>query len=360
MYVNHKKAKIAFDTLITNESPDWIIISGGERSGKTSFIKEVCPDSKTLFCDPQRSLFYLDGFVSYILAEYQLFAKEFLSHFPSYIEKIKKRYEFDYINDINDDQYNDLVRSLIRIDITEQTYKYANYLGNIISSKFHYIVLDDFYKCDIECYNWLLHFTENYIKSHGYVIALCNFDNPWESTKIYEIFCDIQEFIDIQCFDAEKDYLTVLKNNVYFDNIEELKELSYELFALYKGNAQLLFKTMKLYGTDKFTNDYDRKDRFFRIANNLTLRSVKFNNKIEKLILELLALSPIPLSVSDISKMVEISENIIQEILMNHYNRDLIEMEVLENSDKVGYQISDELINKLLLQNIDIKLRVFY
>lgn len=39
MYVNHKNAKTIFETLVTSQSADWIIVSGGEHSGKTSFIK---------------------------------------------------------------------------------------------------------------------------------------------------------------------------------------------------------------------------------------------------------------------------------------------------------------------------------
>lgn len=359
MYVNHKNAKIVFGSLVTCESPEWIIISGGERSGKTSFIKEVCPNSQTLFCEPQLSLFYLDGFIPYITTQLDIFMKNFLSETPLYFQKMKKIYDIDYINDIKDEQSIDVARALIRIDMTEQTYKYANYLGNVICSSFKYIVLDSFYKCDAECYEWLLHFAENYLKRQGYIVALCDFEKHWESTKIYEIFHDVQELINIQYFDTESDYFSVLKDNVYFDNNETLKELSHELFDIYCGDAQLLFKTLKLYGTDKDANDYDRKTRFLRIANNLTLKSMKFNNKVEKLILELLALSPSPLSISEISRTLEISENLIQEILLKHYNGDLIDMGVCENNDEVNYYISDILIGKLIIQNIDVKSKNF-
>lgn len=359
MYVNHKNAKMAFDTLVTNEFPDWIIISGGEYCGKTSFIKEVCPSSKTLFCEPQLSLFYLDGFIPYIYAKQEIFVKNFLSQFHTYLEKIKSKYDINYINEINNDQLSDVFRTLIRIDISEQTYRYANYLGNEICACYNYVILDSFYKCDTECYEWLLHFAENYLKRRGYIVALCDFDNHWESVKIYEIFHGVQNLIDIKRFDTESDYFTVLKDKIYFDNFEELKELAYELFMLYNGDAQLLFKTLKLYGIDKDTNDYDRKARFLRIANNLTLKSIKFNNKAEELILELLALSPVSLSIREISKAMEIPENIIQEILLKHYNSDLIDMEVKDNSNEICYYISDTLIVKLILQNMDVKPKKF-
>lgn len=167
--------------------------------------------------------------------------------------------DINYINDIKNEQVNDVVRMLIRIDITEQTYKFANYLGNTIYSDFKYIVLDSFYKCDAECYEWLLHFAESYLKKQGYMVALCDYDKQWESTKIYKIFHDIQGLIDIQRFDTELDYFSVLKEKIYFDNIEELRELAHEIFILYNGSAQLLFKTLKLYEVNKDTNDYDRK-----------------------------------------------------------------------------------------------------
>lgn len=351
MYVNHKNAKRIFETLVTNKSSDWIIVSGGEHSGKTSFIKEVCPDSQTLFCEPQLSLFYLDGFIPYISAKEKIFVKDFLSQFSLYLEQIKNICDINYINDINSEEIKDVVRMLIRIDIKEQTYKFANYLGNTIYSDFKYIVLDSFYKCDAECYEWLLHFAESYLKKQGYIVALCDYDKHWESAKVYKVFHDIQELIDIQRFDTELDYFSVLKENAYFDNIEELKELAHEIFVLYNGSAQLLFKTLKLYGVDKDTNDNDRKRRFLRIAHNLTLKSMKFNNKVEKLVLELLAVSPIPLSISEISKALEISEDIIQEILLKQYNNDLIEMGVQDNTAEICYCVSDTLIGKLIIQN---------
>lgn len=351
MYVNHKNAKMIFETLVTSNSQDWIIISGGEHSGKTSFIKEVCPESQTLFCEPQLSLFYLDGFIPYISTNWQVFVKDFLSQFSLYLEQIKNMCDINYINDIKNEQVNDVVRMLIRIDITEQTYKFANYLGNTIYSDFKYIVLDSFYKCDAECYEWLLHFAESFLKKQGYMVALCDYDKHWESTKIYEIFHEIQGLIDIQRFDTELDYFSVLKENIYFDNIEELRGLAHEIFMLYNGSAQLLFKTLKLYEVNKDTNDYDRKMRFLRIAHNLTLKSMKFNNKVEKLVLELLALSPIPLSISEISKALEISKDIIQEILLKQYNNDLIELGVQDNTNEVCYCVSDTLIGKLIIQN---------
>ena len=63
MYINHDKAKKAFNTLIENEYQNWIIISGGSDSGKTSFIREVCPLPQTIFFETDLSFFYLNGLI---------------------------------------------------------------------------------------------------------------------------------------------------------------------------------------------------------------------------------------------------------------------------------------------------------
>ena len=95
MYINHEKARMTFQTLISSESPDWIIVSGGEDTGKTSFIKEVCPKSITLFNDPEKSLFYLEGFIPYISSEVQLYIKDFLLSQLWYWDKIKEKYNYN-------------------------------------------------------------------------------------------------------------------------------------------------------------------------------------------------------------------------------------------------------------------------
>ena len=290
MYINHEKARMTFQTLISSESPDWIIVSGGEDTGKTSFIKEVCPKSITLFNDPEKSLFYLEGFIPYISSEVQLYIKDFLLSQLWYWDKIKEKYNYNFINDIIEDDIRDIIRTLIHLDICKQDYKYAQFLSNGLCLKYRYIVLEDFYKCDKYSYEWLLKFSENYLNNSGYIITVCDFEKDWESKKIYTIFHDIPEFIDIKEFESASDYFNVLKENIYFENFEILNQISVDLFRIYQGDARLLFKTIKIYGENKESNDYNRKTRILKIAQNLTISSFRYTNKIDKLILETLAL----------------------------------------------------------------------
>ena len=359
MYINHEKARITFQTLVNSESPDWIIVSGGEDTGKTSFIKEVCPRSITLFNDPGKALFYLEGFIPYISLEVQLYLKNFLSSQLWYWDKIKEKYNYNFINDIIEGDIKDIIRTLIHLDICKQDYKYAQFLSNGLCSKYRYIVLEDFYKCDQYSYEWLLKFSENYLKNWGYIITVCDFEKDWESKKIYTIFRDIPEFIDIKEFESASDYFNVLKENIYFENFEILNQISVDLFRIYQGDARLLFKTIKIYGENKESNDYNRKMRILKIAQNLTISSFRYTNKIDKLVLETLALVSIPVSVGELCKIIEVNTDIIQEICLKHYNNDLLQFDTRDDGASVCYSITDPIIQNIILQTIDKKTKEF-
>lgn len=359
MYINHKKARITFQTLINSESPDWIIVSGGEDTGKTSFIKEVCPKSTTLFNEPGKELFYLEGFIPYITLENQLYINNFLSNQLWYWDKIKEKYNYNYINDIIEDDIKSIIRTLIHLDICKQDYKYAQFLANTLYLKYRYIVLEDFYKCDKESYGWLLKFSENYLKNSGYIITVCDFEKEWESKKIYTIFRDVPEFIDIKEFESSSDYFNVLKENIYFENFEILNQISVDLFRIYQGDARLLFKTIKIYGENKESNDYERKTRILKIAQNLTMSSFRYTNKIDRLVLETIALLSIPISVGELCEIIEVNTDIIQEICLRHYNNDLLQFDTRKPSTAVCYSISDLIFQKIILQTIDNKTKEF-
>lgn len=359
MYINHKKARITFQTLINSESPDWIIISGGEDTGKTSFIREVCPKPITLFNEPGKSLFYLEGFIPYIASEVQLHIKNFLSSQLWYWDKIKEKYNYNFIHDIINDDIKDIIRTLIHLDICKQEYKYAHFLSNNIHLKYRYIVLEDFYKCDKDSYEWLLKFSENYLRNSGYIIAVCDFEKDWESKKIYTIFRDVPEFIDIKEFESPSDYFNVLKENIYFENFEILNHISEDLFRIYHGDARLLFKTIKIYGENKESTDYDRKKRILRIAQNLTINSFRYTNKIDKLVLETFALVSIPISIGELCEIIQVNTDIIQEICLRHYNNDLLQFDTRDCSSSVCYSISDPIFQNIILQTIDKKTKEF-
>lgn len=357
MYINHQKAKRTFRILTTTETPDWIIISGGEDTGKKSFIKEVCPKSKTIFNNPDISLHYLEGFYPFIIEQAEECIKKFLENNSSYWGKIKEKYNLDYINDIEQDNYKSIIWQIMNIDMSEQIYRYALFLSKILSSQYNYVVLEDFYKCDASSYEWLLRFAESFLNKSGYIIALCDFEKNWKSNEILSIFRNIPSFINIATFSSAKDYYDVLKEKLFFDNIEYLFKLSKELFEIYRGNAQLLFRTVKMYNIDKYSCDDERKMRILQIADTLTMKAKLYSNKAEELVLASLALIAEPLSAREISNVLEITEDIIRDICFGLLDRDLLELR--NNSATIGYSVSNNMLKEIILQTLDPKTRAF-
>lgn len=351
MYVDHKKARKSFETIVSTEPSNWITICGGDNSGKTSFIKEVCLNSKTLFCSAPKSLFYLDGLICELLCWQDVCIKQFFREFPKKFEPFKEFLNINFVNEIPQEKYAYIVRKLILNDIENKNYHYAFYLGNVLSN-ITYIVLDDFYKCDRECYEWLLYFSESFLKRGHYIIILCDNQKEWESTKIRDIVFEIPELVDIQYFDAATDFETVLSETIFFDNEEQLKKIAKNLFKIYKGKAQLLFETIRLYGNDNYTNDVEREKHISEIANRLSIDSILYKTKTEQLILELLALCPIPLSKLDICALLEMDVLIVAEVLHNCINANFLELIAEEKSIDIRYTISDDTIQELILINI--------
>lgn len=357
MYVNHENAKKTFNTLLQNEASNWIIISGNENSGKTSFIKEVCSIDKTLFCEPQIETCYLKGFISYIVSDWNLYVKNYLIFSQDIFVEIKRKYNIKYIDDIDNKDYNNIVYTLLKRDINEYDFRYAAYLGGIFNKKYSYIVLDNFFKCDLKSYNWLLTFTESFLKNSRYVIAICDLQKKWESSEVYEALKSVSSLIDLKYFEEYLDYYNVLKENIYFENTKLLEELSKKLFDIFKKDACLLFKTIKIYDKDRYIHDNDRYNNLLQIAHNLTVDSFNLD-KTSRILLETLALSPIPLSKKDINNILGFGD-IILNILIDQINNNLIILCNRNDTTEICYCISDSIIQTLISKNIEMKHKDF-
>lgn len=361
MYIDHQKAKAVFDSIALNNTPDWIVISGGELSGKTCFIKEVCKKHNTFFCEPHFSMFYLDDFANNLYLRFKNITREFLCQNCFILQKLKKRYNyhFDYINDIEDELYKKITYNLIQIDIEEQQFEYAFFLGAKLRETVDYIVLEDFYKCDETSYKWLVNFSEYFLNNNKYIVVICDFEKKWRSLFVYDTFYERPILIDIKKFETSQDYFDIIKEKIYFENLEYLKQISNSLFEIYQGDAQLLFKTMKLYKNNQNSNDYDRQIQLFQIADNLTNKFTKDFDAVDEMLVSLLAISPIKLSLEMISKVLSISKKLIEEVVLKQYNNHLIVFETNENEESVYYVLCDELISKMIMHNMSERTKDF-
>lgn len=361
MFIDHKTAKSAFSTIALNNTPDWIVISGGELSGKTSFIKEVCKPYKTFFCEPKRSLFYLEGFIYNLHHNFSNITREFLCQNSFKLQKLKKQnnYHFEYINDIEDKLYKRIIYNLVQTDIEEQTFEYAFFLGDKLRESIDYIVLEDFYKCDQSSYEWLTNFAESFLKHNKYIIAICDFEKQWKSFLIQDVFRERPILINIKYFDTAKDYFDIIKEKIYFENMEYLKHVSNDLFKIYQGDAQLLFKTIKLYQNIKDTNDYGRQKQLLQIASNITNQFMDGFNAVDEMLVGLLAISPIKLSIDEISSVLSISTDVIEQVILKQYNNHLLIFESALNDSSVYYVLCDELIKKMIVHNMNNRTKDF-
>ena len=361
MFVNHSNAKKMFHTIIKKELPNWIVISGGEKSGKSSFTKEVCSNKTTLFCDPKWNLSYLEGIIRSLKEEPENLLKDFLCYIDHKFESVKKNFEnICYIDDITYQQFSDVIRFLINEDIFEKKYEYARYLGNIIGKRYNYLVLDNFYKCDAKSYEWILQTTENFQKNGGYVIVICDFEKMWTSKQVYDIFAQVPSLIDINTFDKAEDYFDVLKNHIYFDNVYHLHQTAEILFKVYHGSSQLLFKTIQMFRQDKSDDDLDKQKQLLNISKNFNTNHKQTFNNTDKLILNLLAISPVPLNIEEIANAIELTEDLVKEVVVKHYNNNLLEMEVISDRLRIYYTFSDTFLKKSILSNIEKKELFFY
>lgn len=349
MYVNHSDAKMTFHTIVENGPSEWIKISGGETSGKTSFIKEVCNSDKTLICDPHNALCYLEGLLPYA----QNNILEFLKKHNSYFMELSTRLGIMYIGDIKHDQYKNIAREIIRIDMAKQTYAFANYLGEIASQNFKFLVLDDIYKCDENCYDWLHFFCDCYLGAQRYVIAVCDFHKTWYSSKVHEILHDYEDLIDIQHFNSSSDYLAVLEDNIYFDDYERLRKLAQTLFNYYNGDAQRLFQTIKQYGNNQDTNDDAREKEILKFAEEKISSKIEYTNGYSKLVAQLLALSPCALTKNVLCSLTDADDRTIQNVLMNFYGQNVLRIDNRE--DENHYELSNSTIKEWVIQNMDMR-----
>src|SRR5699024_9517473 len=90
-------------------------------------------------------------------------------------------------------------------------------------------------------------------------------------------------------------------------------------------------------------------------AQNLTISSFRYTNKIDKLVLETLALVSIPVSVGELCKIIEVNTDIIQEICLKHYNNDLLQFDTRDGCSSVCYSIADSIIQNIILISLNLK-----
>lgn len=364
-FVDRDKAINSINSLLSDQTCPWIILSGGSRIGKTEFAKYIVTTNKNAIIF--KSQFYIEYACALIKAVQFDQNKELLkiiSAFSSCSEEAQtllKSLGIPYQSMLQKDLEDIFIRLLIKNDICSGLYMFARFIGENVSKKIKCIFLDDFHRCDYDTYVWILEFWKALPQPRATIVAICNFELPWESDQLFNLFHGMNSPVNIESFDSDEAYNDILREYVQFENNANLERLSKKLFALYNGSSKLLFETIRLLqGQILFTRDQDIIEQIFSLAQQIHLRRFEKFSKVHLLVLRLLAYSPVPISKDCIIEALELYEILATQIIYELYNDNFLEHSLDKYTTKTLYCIKDEFLREIVVHACSKKERVFY
>lgn len=354
MFFDRDHAKLNFYDIIKNPQKEWIAIVGNTGIGKSSFIKEVLGVKENVYiCEPIYELKYWREF-SNIIKKY---SKEILSDFFKTYSNYKQQYlKDDFIETLNQERLEQIIEEIIKSEINSETIVFAKFTGRFLCQKIKYIVLDNFYQCSLNTYEWLVAFTNCFSTNTNSVIVICDMDKNWESNRIKEIFQERYCEISIEQFDDQKAYYDLLKSSIYFNNERKLIDLSSQLYNEFHGNARIILKLIEEIGkADNLYDDEIKKKFILEKSSNLVTSCLINLNSMECQILSLLAISPIPLSKNNIAFVFEHSIEHIKNEIDILSNKNLITFSCDVYTSENLYKTSDSFSKNVYTNLVDEK-----
>lgn len=368
--IDHEKAKSCFYAFSSEHIETWILISGGTQSGKTTFLKHLSSTNiNALFCAPKascqnfaellvESIFNRepDSLVSIII--------DFLNENHDYFSEILHM-GYKYPTEISIDNSRLVFRNLIKQDITNEGFRFSHYIANHFSSKYTYVLFDDFHLCNFDEYKWIVEFWNNINKTNTRFVAVCNFKTKWNSDLLYNIFKKMTTRVPVDTFDSYEAYYEVLKNSIFFENNTYLTQLSQKLFNIFKGNVSYLYETLQLYGDKQYISDTKRYNDILSVAQGINCKNFGGINQIESIILSILSLVPTPVTSKVLLKFLDINFETITNILNGLYNKNLIDITADLLTGDTLYNIRDIILKNIFIdvctqdQVVFIKTKIF-
>ncbi len=362
MFIDRDIAKKEFLNLVSSLPKEWIIISGKRKIGKTAFAKHVAEGiCDSFYCCPKYEIIYFHAIVASVCDMCKDIIISYLKQNKSNSQEIYNIMGIHTLDEITDTTASSYAIMLIKNDIDTTQYKFTQFLGGYLSHDISYLILDDFYKCERLSYEWLLQFARFYNGAQGKIIVICDFTYDWKSNSVKNIFENIFSPINIEQFDNEKAYYDVLEESIYFENGRLLSQISTFLFKEYKGNAYLLFETIKQLREQQTYTDSEKIKIIHQIANRMTLKAFENLKQVDFLVLGALSISPISLSLPYIEQITGIAQISLQEILTHLYDLKLVDMVQNNQSKTIDYIIYDEQLKDAINDEIpDTKLKFLY
>ncbi len=367
-FVDHESVKKRFQ-LITSDSSlcpscSWLTLVGGHKTGKTAFSKEIIKASKSIYVCPGIEANYALAFIEALCAKYPKdllrCSLEFLGSDATVEKEILSSLRLQYRTQVGKTEMSLLNRILVRRDLKSQEYIYAHYLSRETRKvRIKYFVLDDFHLCDECSYNWILEFLHSHYKPNTCVVAVCNFEKSWISAKVKNLFQNISPSIEIGTFDSPAAYYEVLRNEVHFSNDVYLWHLAEDLYRLLGGKSQELFETIRMCKLDSNQSDLEKRTSLFQTAVQLHGQFFDGLNRLHQLILGFLQISPVPLSNSVLNSLCGWNDqNITNNIILQLYDKRLINQAVEGQDAEIKYTIADNYVRDIIQKFLPINTKL--
>lgn len=363
--VDREKATKDMDELLSENSTPWIVLSGSSNIGKTEFAKKIADMYKdSVFCEPKYLASYTEAFVYAIQFSHGRTLEEIVREFAGQDASAQETYKslgVKYVSSLRKTQLKTVINLFIRSDISSGLYTFAHYLGEAISPDVKCIFLDDFHRCDLDSYNWILEFWNTLKEPPPTIIAICNFDLNWESSKVRNTFCGFNSPVSVERFDSETAFYEVLKEHFTFENEINLEMVARKLFTLYDGQSRLLFETIKLVERKMdSTGENEKVTQILKIAQQLLVRNFDEFDRVHLLVLRLLAHSPVPITKACIIDMLELIEPIASNIINKLYSSNFINQAVDKSSGKTVYFITDDFLSEIIKEGCAAREQLFF
>lgn len=364
-FIDRKKAINGMTMLLSEQTTPWMVLSGNSKIGKTEFAKEIAKMyANTIFCNTQPGEIYAWSFVQSICFKNGSSLENIVYEFARSNDETRNIFKsmgLKYVSSLKKNQLSSVINLIIKNDISSGLFIFAHYLGEKIIFNINCIFLDDFNRCDYDSYTWILEFWKSLIEPLPTVLAICNFQLNWESSKLMNLFHGVFAPITIEKFDSEDAYYDILKEYFHFENDIHLDKIARQLFALYEGDAGLLFETVKLLkGQTSYVDDEEKTKQILKTAQQIHLRQFEEFSKVHMLVLSLLAYSPAPITKNSIIDILDLIEPIASEILNQLYDGNFIYQIAHKETGQTLYGISDDFLDGIIKGGSSTTDKLFY
>lgn len=348
MIIDRKIAQDKFKETI-NTYNDWIYIIGGTNSGKSYFVKEITKNLNSIYCAPNHDFDYWKGFLKEIKHDSKAIVNQ-MSNLVN-LDLLDKT----FLGDLSKSEYEETLENNISKEIKGERTRISKFLGRYLSERYNYIVLDNLYKCDKQSYKWLVSLLDTFSDSKGcYIIVICDTDKKWSYQELKEDLCGRFSKINVNKYDDSDAYYELINTVFHFNNEQILFDIAKKLYKNFNGSAQNILTLIKLLSNEldlKNLSDTEKEELILKKATYLTLEAFKSLNYSSKKLLALFALSPVPLNLKNITEILEISEEVVVDAVLECQNNDLIKSHI--NGSVTEYSLTDFLTKETYIQFVN-------